>query len=521
MSVFNNSFAQRVLLADLKPYDVVAGAVVTKYVGSDTFNTKPTDTPANVRYTGCIMDDVYVSRSMSSGDNVGGRSIPDIAVLTVINTKEPGRAASRFDAWLDPSQFTWQGREIVMYILEKSDSYSDKVEVFRGIIDDIDYDENTITFRIRSRAYLLDKLIQDNRYTGVGDESGFVELAGRPIPISYGVCRNIEPVIVDSVNLIYQVHDGEIQSIDEVRDRGNPSILPFGDYPNFAALIAAVVPAGYYATCLKEGLIRLQSNPAGRITLDLHGAILAGGFSAKAGDILKDIAQNRASITSFDNTAIASLNSMVPGEIGVFLKDDTNILDVMDRIVNSYFGFYGFNRAGAYDVGVFSPPIPPSTIAIGERDIDNNSLQRSMVAQVVWKVSVYYRPNFTVQTPEEFSGAVAQDMRDYYSTPWMTDAVAQNESIKTRYPNAIEKIFYSAHYNTADAGSYASALLSFYGTSRSLFKAQTSLVPLQANINDTVKITHSRYNLANGGYFRMVSLEEFLLSARTNIGAVG
>lgn len=521
MSIYDNPFAQRVLLVDLKPYSVAAAAVVTRYVGSQTFNTEPTDTPANVRYTGCIQNDVYISRSMFTGDNVGGRSIPDIAVLTIINTREPGRAASRFDAWLDPTQYTWQGREIVMWMIEHDAAYSTKQEVFKGIIDDIDYDENTITFRIRSRAYLLDKLIQENRYAGTGDAEGFAELAGRPKPICYGRCRNIEPVVIDSVNSVYQVHDGDIEEIEELRDRGNNNIAFYADFSTYATLVAASIPLGSYATCLDEGLFRLQSPPAGRITLDVKGAWIDGAYSAKPGDILRDIATERAEITNVDNDAIDALNTQVPGDIGIYLREDANILDVMDRIVNSYFGFYGFNRAGQFDVGVFAPPAGSPVVSIGERNMDYGSLSRNPVAQVVWKVTVYYRENFAPQTQEEFAGAVTQDLRDYYAETWMKDAVEEDATILTRYPNAIEKVFYSLHYDQNYAQSYAAALLTFFGTSRSLFKAQTNLAPLQVNINDNVELVHSRYNLANGEIFRMISLEEYLLTARTNIGVVG
>jgi len=53
------------------------------------------------------------------------------------------------------------------------------------------------------------------------------------------------------------------------------------NYADLASLVAASISAGYYATCVNEGLIRLESSPAGTLTANVTegslGSIVASG----------------------------------------------------------------------------------------------------------------------------------------------------------------------------------------------------------------------------------------------------
>ena len=57
-------------------------------------------------------------------------------------------------------------------------------------------------------------------YAGSGGAEGPATLTGQFKPRLYGLKRNVDPVLVDPGLLLFQVHDGSIDSILAVRDRG-------------------------------------------------------------------------------------------------------------------------------------------------------------------------------------------------------------------------------------------------------------------------------------------------------------
>ncbi|MGH2173878.1 hypothetical protein ACQ1Z4_14290, partial [Enterococcus faecalis] len=86
----------------------------------------------------------------------------------------------------------------------------------------------------------------------------------------FGSPQNISPVLLVPASLIYQAHDGAMQSIDAVYDRGAP-LTGAGDVADYAALAAASVSSGQFKTCLALGLFKLGSAAAGTVTADVKG----------------------------------------------------------------------------------------------------------------------------------------------------------------------------------------------------------------------------------------------------------
>ena len=69
---------------------------------------------------------------------------------------------------------------------------------------------------------------------------------------------------------VYQVSAyGPINAVEALYERGSAFAASFGDYANYAALVAAPIPNGRWATCLAQGLIRLAAPAYGVITADV------------------------------------------------------------------------------------------------------------------------------------------------------------------------------------------------------------------------------------------------------------
>lgn len=90
-------------------------------------------------------------------------------------------------------------------------------------------------------------------------------------PVSIGQVFNVEPVLIDGASLIYRWHCGCVVGVDAARD-GAHELLFSADHPDRAALAAATISPGHYATCNAEGLVRLWAPVVFGLRIDGRGA---------------------------------------------------------------------------------------------------------------------------------------------------------------------------------------------------------------------------------------------------------
>lgn len=509
--------AHRILLIRMQPYDVNATATTSVYIGSEPYISGPSDSPANESFLPVLErgSELSYTREAFSGDMLRGRSIPDRGALTIINTQQPGRTAL-FDSWLDADQYTWDGRQIDAWLLVKGDSFSSKTQVLSAIIDDIDYDKNRITFALRSRAYLLDAPIANNRYAGTGGAEGGADVKGKPKTRAFGQLFNAPAVLINSSSLIYQLNDGEIESVSAVRDNGVALSLD-ADYASYAALAAATLSAGEYATCLAEGLIRLNTAPSGAVTVDLEGSTLSGTYSAKAADILKFIGEEVSGVTA-DSAAISALNTSNSSAVGYYTADnDVNRSDVLDFIVNSIGAWWGFNRTGSLDCGIISAPAGSPSLYIDQYDIRLNSIARNRVGKPIWSTILDYKPNWLPQAEDALAGSVSAANRSLYAKPWSTTAATQTAAVQTKFNSAVEFTFQSGLYDSTAAETERNRLHTLYNTRRDQFDIDTNLKPLQVSMGQEINISHPRYNLSSGRNAVVFGFTERYLAGNVSI----
>lgn len=518
--IYENPNTHRVLLVEVDAYNVVSATSETFYFGSDFFITEPGDVPANTIYSGVLQGDVSFSKELFNGDKLRGKGIPDRGAFTIFNTLEPGRNAARYDDLINPDKYTFDGRACRIYAIEKGAAYSSKVLLQRCSIDDIEYDESSITFRLRGNAYLLNNQIQSSRYAGTGDAEGGADLKDLPKPLTFGRLRNVPGTLINSSYLVYQFHDGAVQEFEAVRVRG-VDITFSADYSNYAALVAATISAGEYATCKALGLIRFNTTPDGEVTADIKGSTLSGTYSAKTGDIMSYIVSNYSDWTDIDTASITALNTANGGDVGVYVGTREQSIDsVLDELANSIGAFYSGNRDGKFSVGRVTTPSIISSVDIDESDIENNSLKRSTIGRPIWKATLGYKPAIVVQSPDSLAGSVTPDNRQLFSQDYLTET-ASDSSVKTKHTGAVDFRFNSNLYDASAASTEVSRILTLFKSRRDIFTAQTNLKPLQVELGDTISITHSRYNLQSGKNFVIMGYTEYYLSGRVEIKAFG
>lgn len=165
------------------------------------------------------------------------------------------------------------------------------------------------------------------------------ELKDRPIPLLLGLEPQFEPVLVDGLEQIYQLHDGlhhqAMQAVLAAED-GKSGLNFDADY---ADITLAVPAPGEYATCLASGHIKLGEAPQTVLTVRARGMVSAAyGYVEDVTGLLKVLTVDFAGLTDpgeLDGVALGELaaHTAVMGHwTGV---DTESIRSVMDRFCRS------------------------------------------------------------------------------------------------------------------------------------------------------------------------------------------
>ena len=365
MALYDSSFIQRDVLVDLMPYNVATMAPEALRVGSDYFRTLPTDTPPNVMYYGLLEGGLVYERSMYSGGNIGGRSIPSRGVIKLGIPDSPTWSRLNLLPYLDKDQYTWDGQAFNVYLKENGADFSTRQQLFAGVADDVDFERYSLSLSIRDSLHLLDKPLARYYYLGTGGDEGDDSIKGRAKPECLGRCFNVSPVLINYSQLRYQVHNGPIFNVSAVRDGGVPLlttatassgtgttlVMPTVVTSGYNSASAPVATNGYYigaelriisgtgagqartvtgytgasrtltvatwatnpdGTSVFEldefkkvnasGWFDLLAQPGGQITADVQGSMLYGTYSARPGSLLRYIVQFYAGLPEAKTT---------------------------------------------------------------------------------------------------------------------------------------------------------------------------------------------------------------------------
>ncbi len=464
----------RVVLAEVQAYS--GGSTVTRYLSNRGYVSAPTDTPANTAY-----DDILVSiPSITSAlaDAMRGRSLISFGDLEIDNS------AGDRDSWLTDA---WDGRPVNLYLGDEAWDKADFRQVFGGTAADIQArDNSTLTLRLRDKQSLLDVPMQTTFVGGTGSA------LFQRVPICYGEVKFAEPVLIDSAARRYQLHDGQIQSIDAVWEDG-----------------AAVAGADFTAN-LANGTFVMNRAVVGRLTVDLKGSKTGGTYVNTTADIAQRIITERSSITAgeISAAAVTALNVAAPGVVGVYVtQDHRTVLSVLDELITGAGGYYSIGRDGVVSMALFTAPSGTPVVTIIDDDIEVAGID--LVRRIVPKKSIrigYARYQTMVDTTglAGLTEAVRQRMADEYLIVRATTAL-------TGYLLAVDAdIEYSAYAVSADASTEATRRAALWGVLRRVFRIRGFMAAGRVQLGDVIALDLSRYGLAGGVLARVIRLRESL-----------
>lgn len=340
------------------------------------------------------------------------------------------------------------------------------------------------------------------------------ELKGRPKPLVYGQVRQFSPVLVNGTKLTWQIHDGSLESIGAVKDRG--VALTFdADFASSALLLAATIAGGEYGTCLAEGYIRLGSTPSGVVTVDVQGdnagTLGASGYTSTAADIIRKIVTTKSDFTDPDEIetgSFADLNTATSAVVGIATRvDPVPAAAVLDRVAGSVGAFIDFTRNGRLRVArLVDPSTATSSDTITSIERDFSAASADVPAHTI---KLGYKRYWETLTGEEVATSVDDDIRFDYGEPhrFVVDDSA-SAAVLVLHPSAATYEVETLLDVSADATTEATRLLSLYSPSRHVYEVVAHSKLFAYELGDVVTLQVPRYDLTSGKKFVVIGIRE-------------
>ena len=272
------------------PDQIIPEAYDTVRASDQGYRTLPSDTPPTAVYAPVLDEAFSIDRAVDLDPNSSGLSAA-WGRIRLANSD------GRFDT-IGASRNA-DGRAVRIYAGTKAfdatrglythPAYASLIPLFAGLAQPWFLSETALDIPIRDATYWLDRPLQSAIYGGTGGYDGDANVAGLPKPKTRGgtsgnPIQNVEPVLIDPTNRIYQYNDaaGTVLSVSE---GGLSTNITFDS--NTTNLYSGSTPAGKYRTDNSRGLFQLGSVPVRTITCDVTGQFPGAGVVTSLASIAR------------------------------------------------------------------------------------------------------------------------------------------------------------------------------------------------------------------------------------------
>ncbi|WP_156439025.1 hypothetical protein, partial [Blastomonas sp. CCH2-E1] len=240
------------------------------------------------------------------------------------------------------ADYLWAGAPVSIYAEEPGTAWP-WTRRFVGKVSRFEKESSRLQLVAEVDTAALGKDVLSLTYAGTTGIEGGADLKDRPRPWVLGHVKGIEPVQIDVDNSVFQVSGyGPIGSISALYERGSSFGDPMADHADYAALVAATIPPGRWATCLAQGLFRLGAPPFGVITADVEGHKVGSVVPRRTGAIIRTVAAAIGIASgSIDAASMDALDAAVARNVGIYLTEQETFIDLAQRMClpcNAYSG---------------------------------------------------------------------------------------------------------------------------------------------------------------------------------------
>jgi hypothetical protein len=280
--------------------------------------------------------------------------------------------AAAIEPWPDFASFHLIDARVRIWTGAIGADFASFVQRFEGIVTGqpaVADGVATIRFAVDDR-WLDTSLLE--LYAGTGGIEGSASLEGTPKPLAIGAPRYASAVTLDDTVSILQLSAyGQIAAVDHALEKLVRFGASVGDFANYAALEAATVPAGRWATSLSQGLVRHGAPPEGKLCYLLRGDMAgADGWVRLPGEIVRRLALMAGGAGKIDDASLDAFDAAAAalpagGTMSDMVSEQTTARDLIQRIAPSYNSVAGVSWLGKLFVAPVVLPTAPGMLGAG------------------------------------------------------------------------------------------------------------------------------------------------------------
>ena len=468
-----NEYSERVYIAILKPYDSATDTIKTVYVATRSINTESGDTIGALHIPGALVSPLNMKLRLFVQRRMMGEADIDSGVMVVQNDN------GDLDDWYG---YDWGAREATLFMGEPDFAFDEFGLVWKGETEQLIGDLSSWTLRLRSLKESLKENIQNNHYTGAGGDEGTSNLAGQEKPLCFGYCKNISPVLVDPSTLRYQIHDGQIQSIDAVY---------------FGGVLASI--GSDYSTDVTNGFVDLVSASTGEVTCDIRGEVDTNNqVIANPDKLIKHIFKSYGGYTDDDIelTSFGLYDDTDAYRCGLFLRNGNNSYASVFSTLTTYFGgYWGINNRNKLFIGQVGVFQQIST------DLYQEQLKKLAIdisAPITYKTRVSWQRSYTIQSRGTLAGGATETRVDFVENEYRW-SVDEDLTIHPDYHLSEERDVLADFEVEATATAEAVRQQGIFGVERKTIKLDIPTVMFDLCICQTIRL-FDRFNPTGKNY---------------------
>lgn len=471
----------------------VGGTDTTFYLSVLPYTSWASDTPSSQPYRAVLIkDDIQTDESIS----LGGRASMTVGEIGVDNTD------GAFDTWLT---YVWTNRPVKILFGDVTWARADYVTVFSGVSADIgNKSRDSVNLKIRDNLERLNAAITDHLLGGTGANQGAI------VPLALGEVVNMTPLLIDPTALQYQVHDGAISGLIEIRDNGVPIA---NDTIGWSAVIRD----------LAHGTFKLVNAPAGTITVSLQGDN-AGGYTNTVAGLVKKVvknygaAGNRFVDSEIDLTNFSQFDSTHSQPVGVVVSSAVNTIAVIEQLAGALQAQLTTSRAGLLQLLQVDFSSLTPTFSILPKHMEEHDITPASRELVQGAVLLSFCPNQTPQSALQTS--LPPEAIALMALPYLTTK-AEDATTKTLYKLTVEPTQEdTVLLKRTDATAEAQRRLNIRKVPRTTYQFTGYATLFQLVLGQAVTLTHPRFNLAAGATGLVVSMSTKWAAGRTTVGVM-
>lgn len=381
---YKNPSARRVLLIEASVKS--GGSEITRYMSVGGYNTQPTDSPANTHYLPIASQGTAYTEQL----NIANKATMNYGDIEIQNP------SGIRDSWLTD---IWMNRPVKVWLGDASWARADFFVIFDGTMAGIaPKDRETLAIKIRDKTQRLNTPISEHLLGGSTANKGSL------IPLCFGECFNISPLLINPAILQYQVHDGAVEDIFEVRDNG--------------------IPVGYTKDN-STGTFTLNANPIGVVTCSVFGDKFGGVYRNTVASLVQRIVKgfgkstDRFTDTDLDLTQLAAFETAHPQKVGAYVIDRQNILKVCEDLCVGLDAQIVMSRLGLLRIIQLSIPGTGTEVAVMPQDMVIDDIITTGYVDPVAAIKMGFDKNWTVQ--EALNTGLSSRDKDFFLQMWLTE----------------------------------------------------------------------------------------------------